>query len=109
MQLGEPLLDPKDPQAVAKLRAMRALNLQRREFPGEGLPLDVALPPQPNTRSEEEFLRTFPVVPDFTIDRDQSTSFTPTVPKERRPALDAPGEFRRRAYQDRMIDELRAR
>jgi hypothetical protein len=64
----------------------------------------------PNTRAEEDFLRSFPSIPtDLSGDRNQSTSFTPAVPKARDPALEAPGDFRRRAYEDRLREELRAR
>jgi hypothetical protein len=109
-QLGEPLIDPGNPEGLARLKTLRKLKLLRRVFGGESLPPELAGPPVENSAADKQFARSFQTVPsDFSLDRNRSTSLAPVVPKNPSPARDAPGEFRRREHAGRLRGEFRAR
>jgi len=102
-QLGEPPLDSRHPQFESYLREVRSLTLQRREFAGASLPPDVAGPPPPVSVGDQSAVDLVATVPgNFGVDRNYSTSLTPSVPKNPAPQRDAPGEFRRKQYEQKL-------
>ena len=105
-QLGEPALNANHPQFEAWLREVRSLTLQRRDFEGSNLPEDIASPPLPTEPAGQRAVDLVPTVSgNFGIDRNVSTSLTPSVLKNPAPQRDAPGDFRRRLYEAKLRGE----
>ena len=102
-QIGEPRLDSTDPNYGAKLRSLRQLVLESREFGGSSYPPELVGPAVPPTPAERTLLETVPTVPrEAVFHRDVQPSGAPGFDKIPGPESTQPGLNRARDYADRL-------